>query len=103
MKRLIMALGCLHCWLQPQRPHPPAFQASYTVSAKGLEMGVMTASLRYDGNAYTYQKLTKANGLAALLSGDTLTERSTGTKKGDDLIPGALPQSPQKQAQGQKR
>jgi hypothetical protein len=66
---------------------PDAFQASYTVTAKGLDMGVMTASLRYNGNDYTYQKLTKANGLAALLSGDTLTERSTGTKDGDALIP----------------
>lgn len=66
---------------------PDAFQASYTVSAKGLDMGIMNASLRYDGETYTYQKITKANGLAALLSGDTLTERSTGKKQAAQLIP----------------
>lgn len=66
---------------------PDAFQASYTVSAKGLEMGVMNASLRYDGETYTYQKITQANGLAALLSGDTLTERSTGKKQAAQLVP----------------
>lgn len=66
---------------------PDAFQASYTVSAKGLDMGIMNASLHYDGETYTYQKTTKANGLAALLSGDTLTERSTGKKQAAQLIP----------------
>lgn len=66
---------------------PEAFQASYTVSAKGLDMGIMNASLRYDGETYTYQKTTKANGLAALLSGDTLIERSTGKKQAAQLIP----------------
>ena len=66
---------------------PDAFQASYTVTAKGLEMGTMTASLHYNNDGYTYQKITKANGLAALLSGDTLTERSSGQKSGATLIP----------------
>lgn len=86
MKRLIMA-GSLALLVSVAEAAPPAFQASYTVTAKGIDMGIMTASLRYDGNTYTYQKLTKANGLAALLSGDTLTERSTGNKNGEDLIP----------------
>lgn len=66
---------------------PDAFQASYIVSAKGLDMGIMKVSLRYDGETYTYQKTTQANGLAALLSGDTLTERSTGKKQAAQLIP----------------
>lgn len=67
---------------------PNAFKANYTVSAKGLTLGTMTAVLSYDkSGGYTYQKTTKANGLAALLSGDTLIERSQGQKKGDKLIP----------------
>ncbi|SEA18189.1 MAG: DUF3108 domain-containing protein [Candidatus Thiothrix putei] len=86
MKRLIVAAS-LALWVSAGAAAPTAFQANYTVTAKGIEMGTMSASLRYDGDAYTYQKLTKANGLAALLSGDTLTERSTGTKKADTLIP----------------
>jgi hypothetical protein len=45
----------------------------------------MESSLTYTPTGYTYQKLTKANGLAAMLSGDTLTERSTGSKQGAQL------------------
>lgn len=86
MKRFIIAAS-LALLTSAATAAPDAFQASYTVTAKGLEMGTMTANLNYNGNAYTYQKLTKANGLAALLSGDTLTERSSGTKNGDELIP----------------
>lgn len=64
---------------------PSAFQASYSVIKSGLSLGEMKASLVYSGNQYTYLKQTKANGLAALLSGDTLTERSQGEKKGHQL------------------
>lgn len=86
MKRFIMAVGLT--WMTSLAvAAPDPFQASYTVTAKGLDMGVMTASLRYNGDTYIYQKLTQANGLAALLSGDTLTERSTGKKNGENLIP----------------
>ncbi len=66
---------------------PDAFQASYSVSIKGITLGNMDARLSYNGNTYTYQKLTKANGLAAILSGDTLEERSTGNRQGDTLVP----------------
>lgn len=66
---------------------PDAFNATYSVSAKGLTLGNMNVSLTYNGNHYTYQKLTKANGLAAILSGDTLTERSEGVKKNGQLVP----------------
>jgi hypothetical protein len=65
---------------------PPAFNANYTVSKSGVTLGNMSASLSYNGSSYSYQKLSKANGLAAMLSGDTLTERSSGTKQGETLI-----------------
>lgn len=87
MKLLWIVSAALALAAPPLAAAPDAFQASYTVSAKGLEMGVMNASLRYDGETYTYQKITKANGLAAVLSGDTLTERSTGKKQAAQLLP----------------
>lgn len=65
----------------------PPFQASYAVSVNGITLGKMEATLSYQGDHYTYQKLTKANGLAAMLSGDTLTERSTGLRQGERFVP----------------
>ena len=62
-----------------------AYQASYSVANSGLTVGDTTVSLSFTGSGYTFQKLTKANGVAALLSGDTLTERSTGSKQGNKL------------------
>ena len=64
---------------------PPAFQARYSVIKSGMELGEMKANLVYSANSYTYLKQTQANGIAALLSGDTLTERSSGTKQGAQL------------------
>nr|CAA6827923.1 MAG: Unknown protein [uncultured Thiotrichaceae bacterium] len=61
---------------------PQAFQASYAVMKSGLSLGEMNANLVYSGSNYTYLKQTKANGIAALLSGDMLTERSSGTQRG---------------------
>ncbi|UOG92234.1 MAG: DUF3108 domain-containing protein [Candidatus Thiothrix sulfatifontis] len=87
MKLLWIVSAALALAASPGAAAPDAFQASYTVSAKGLDMGVMKASLRYEGANYTYQKITEANGLAALLSGDTLTERSTGKKQAAQLVP----------------
>ena len=75
---LLLATTCAHA-------APTAFQANYAVSVDGITLGNMDSSLSYSGNGYTYQKLTKANGLAAMLSGDTLSERSNGTKQGDQL------------------
>lgn len=66
---------------------PDAFQATYSVSAKGFEVGQMTATLEYTNGTYTYAKLTKPNALVAFLSGDTLVERSSGKRDGDKLIP----------------
>lgn len=64
---------------------PTAFQAQYAVQKSGMTLGTMQATLSYSGNTYTYQKSTKTNGLAALLSGDTLNERSQGSKQGVQL------------------
>lgn len=66
---------------------PDAFQASYSVNVDGITLGGMDASLSYNGGSYTYQKLTKANGLAAILSGDVLNERSSGARQGEQLLP----------------
>nr|HPQ94921.1 DUF3108 domain-containing protein [Thiolinea sp.] len=64
---------------------PPAFQATYDINKAGLTLGTMTATLNYNGNQYVYLKQSKANGLAALLSGDNLTERSDGSRNGAQL------------------
>lgn len=61
---------------------PQAFQASYNVMKSGMSLGEMTATLAYSANKYVYLKQTKANGIAAFLSGDTLTERSSGIQQG---------------------
>ncbi len=84
MKRLLPALTLI---LAPALglAAPVPFQASYAVSVNGMTLGSMDSSLKYTATGYTYQKLTKANGLAAMLSGDTLTERSTGSKQGEQL------------------
>ena len=62
-----------------------AYQASYSVANSGLTVGDTTVSLSYTAKGYTFQKVTKANGFAAILSGDTLTERSIGSKQGNKL------------------
>lgn len=62
-----------------------AYQANYSVSNSGLTVGETTVTLSYTKQGYTFQKLTKANGMAALLSGDTLTERSIGIKQSNKL------------------
>ena len=64
---------------------PAAFQAQYAVQKSGMTLGTMNATLSYASNTYTYQKSTKTNGLAALLSGDTLNEQSQGKKHGEQL------------------
>ena len=64
---------------------PPAFQATYDINKAGLTLGSMTATLSYNANQYTYLKQSRANGLAALLSNDNLTERSSGTRHGEQL------------------
>ena len=73
--------------LTPVYAAPAAFEATYTVITKGLSLGETHVKLNYQDSQYTYQKTTKANGVAALLSGDTLTERSIGQKNGMTLVP----------------
>ncbi|MEZ5450453.1 MAG: DUF3108 domain-containing protein [Thiolinea sp.] len=88
LTRLLASILLLGLWaLTPLQAAPQAFQASYDVVKSGLTLGEMQANLNYAGNRYTYLKQTKANGLAALLSGDTLTERSAGQKRGAQLLP----------------
>jgi len=65
---------------------PKAFHASYSVEKSGLALGTMQSSLKYKGKYYSYHKITKATGLAALLSGDVLLENSDGNIQGGRLI-----------------
>lgn len=82
--RTLASLGLLGTLIIGQNllAAPQAFQASYSVIKSGISLGDMNANLVYSGNQYTYLKQTKANGIAAFLSGDTLTERSSGTQRG---------------------
>lgn len=84
--RFSIILG-MSLMLSPLYAAPAAFEATYTVSTKGLNIGETNVQLSYQGSQYTYQKNTKANGVAALLSGDTLTERSTGQTSDKNLSP----------------
>lgn len=82
--KTLAALGLLGTLLISQSllAAPQAFQANYAVMKSGISLGDMNANLVYSNNQYTYLKQTKANGIAAFLSGDTLTERSSGTQQG---------------------
>lgn len=86
MKYTVLSAGLLLAFSTAQAA-PGSFQATYDVSMSNITLGRMDSSLSYTANEYTYQKLTKANGLAAMLSGDTLTERSSGAKLGENLQP----------------
>ena len=71
---------------QLQAGLPKAFQARYSVEKSGLALGIMQSSLTYKGKHYAYHKITKATGLAALLSGDVLLENSDGNIQSGRLI-----------------
>ena len=75
---LVSFTGSLHA-------APNSFQANYSVIKSGISLGDMQANLSYSNDRYTYLKKTQANGIAAFLSGDTLTERSSGLKQGEQL------------------
>ncbi|WP_020558119.1 DUF3108 domain-containing protein [Thiofilum flexile] len=64
-----------------------SYQASYQVVKSGLTLGTMNAQVNISGPNYTYTRQTQANGLAAVLSGDRLTEQAQGTIKGAQLLP----------------
>lgn len=57
---------------------PEPFQASYSIKKSGMTLGSMNSRFQVDNATYTYTKDTKASGLAALLSGDQLLEKSEG-------------------------
>ena len=57
---------------------PSAFTAAYSVSKSGLTLGEMKTSLRYNGNAYQYNKTSKSSGLVSWLSGDKIVENAEG-------------------------
>ncbi len=86
MKYTVLGAGLLLA-ISTAQAAPGSFQATYNVSKSNITLGEMESRLSYTANGYTYQKLTRANGLAAMLSGDTLTERSSGTRRGETLIP----------------
>lgn len=83
-KKLLMG-ATIYIFALTVQAAPPSFQATYSVIKSGLTLGEMTANLSYGQNNYTYLKNTKANGIAAFISGDTLNERSSGDKKGEQL------------------
>lgn len=83
LKASIVSLAV--CTGFPASAAPTAFQASYSVEKSGLKLGDMQSTLSYTSNQYTYLKQVKANGLAALISGDSVTERSNGLRQGVNL------------------
>ena len=83
----ILSFTLLICFIPYcQAALPRAFQANYSVEKSGLALGTMQSSLKYRGKHYSYHKITKATGLAALLSGDILIENSEGNIQGNRLI-----------------
>ena len=66
---------------------PKAFQANYSVAKGGMKLGHLNASLKYSGNRYQYLKSTKATGLAAMLTGIKVTEKTNGQFSGQNIIP----------------
>jgi hypothetical protein len=65
---------------------PAPFVAEYAVHAKGMTLGNVVAKLSYQDKQYTYERVTKATGLAAMLSGDNLLERSEGIVGNNQFI-----------------
>ena len=68
---------------------PSAMSSVFDVSRNGLTLGYLSSSLTVDGNKYEYKKSTRATGLAKLLTGAKITEKSNGLFSGDRVIPTA--------------
>ncbi|MBK8453018.1 MAG: DUF3108 domain-containing protein [Thiofilum sp.] len=64
-----------------------SYQATYQVVKSGLTLGTMNTQIQIAGSHYNYTRQTQANGLAAMISGDRLTEQAQGTLKGAQLLP----------------
>lgn len=66
---------------------PSAFQAQYSVAKGSMNLGNLTASLKYSGNTYHYKKHTQSTGLAKILTGIKITENTSGQFDGQDIKP----------------
>lgn len=66
---------------------PSAFKAEYVVKKGSMKLGNLQTSLTYSGNRYAYHKNTKASGIAALLTGIKINEKTNGTFSQNQLIP----------------
>lgn len=66
---------------------PNPFQANYAVAKGSMNLGTLTAKLNYSGNTYHYDKYTKATGIARMLTGIKITEKTTGQKNGEVITP----------------
>jgi len=66
---------------------PKAFEADYSVAKGSMSLGNLNASLQYSGNRYIYSKSTKATGIAAMLTGITITEKTDGLFSGQKIAP----------------
>jgi len=84
---LVFIIASLLFFTQASFALPPAFQADYSVSKGRLHLGNLHASLTYSGNQYSYQKNTRATGLAALLTGIKITENTNGKIIGQSIKP----------------
>lgn len=66
---------------------PDAFKADYSVASGSITLGNLHVKLGYSGQNYEYQKYTKATGLAAMLTGIKITEKTNGLLSGLQVIP----------------
>jgi len=61
----------------------------FDVSRNGISLGNLKSTLSYTGNKYQYHKSTRATGVAKLLTGAKITEKSEGLFSGNRIIPTA--------------
>jgi hypothetical protein len=61
----------------------------FDVSRNGISLGNLKSTLSYEGNKYQYHKSTRATGVAKLLTGAKITEKSDGLFSGNRVIPTA--------------
>jgi len=66
---------------------PTTFEANYSVAKGSMTLGNLHTSLKVSGGRYSYQKYTKATGLAALLTGIKITENTNGVLSGNSIRP----------------
>lgn len=64
-----------------------SYQANYEVIKSGMTLGTMSSKVSINGNNYNYSRVTQANGLASLLSGDRINEQAQGRISGAQIQP----------------